>query len=212
MTHPEEPMAPSLRTVRMRRPLRAPLLLAAVAALACIAPSAARAQIIPRPGGTGAVVTEPGDTSTRRRRVLPPDTTRVNGLSPKGAFLRSLILPGWGQSRIGAPGRGGIYFGLETGSLWMVYKAQKKVEDARRREHTLHDNGILDPNTQSGLLHSRLSQREDWITLSMFWLFFSGADAYVATHLANFNAHVGAVPTPDGGVQVQATVPVGKKP
>jgi len=71
---------------------------------------------------------------------------------------------------------------------------------------------MLPEGTRTGLLHSRLSQREDWITLSGFWLFFSGADAFVATHLANFNAHVGAVPRPDGGVQVQATVPVGKKP
>jgi hypothetical protein len=188
---------------------RALAVLALALALA-VAPSRAHAQIHGIPGVSGRT-RAPGDTS-RHRRPPPPDTTRVNGITPKGAFIRSLIIPGWGQSRIGAPGRGGVYFGLEAGSLWMVYKADRKVQDARRRENELKAAGLLDPTRQSGLLHSRLNQREDWITLSLFWLFFSGADAYVSTHLANFNAHVGAMPAPDGGVQVQASVPTGKKP
>jgi hypothetical protein len=185
-----------------------------LAALACgallLAAGPAAAQVsglpgVPRPGQPSS-----GDT-TRRRPPPPPDTTRVNGITPKGAFMRSLVLPGWGQSKIGAPGRGGIYFALEAGSLWMVYKADRKVADARRRQTELQETGVIPFGRQTGLLHSRLSQREDWITLSAFWLFFSGADAFVATHLANFDAHVGARPTPEG-VQVQATVPVGRKP
>jgi hypothetical protein len=190
----------------------APRAAAALALAAALlgAPAHAHGQVRGLPGVPRG--TESPTDTTRRRRPLPPDTTRVNGITPKGAFLRSLVIPGWGQSRIGSPGRGGVYFGLESGSLWMVYKAQRKVEDARRREHELKAAGLLDVDKQSGLLHSRLSQREDWITLSLFWLFFSGADAYVSTHLANFDAHVGALPAPDGGVQVQATVPVGKKP
>ena len=40
---------------------------------------------------------QPGDTS-KHRRPPPPDATRVNGITPKGAFIRSLIIPGWGQT------------------------------------------------------------------------------------------------------------------
>ncbi|HET6764489.1 MAG TPA: hypothetical protein VFH27_12485, partial [Longimicrobiaceae bacterium] len=200
-------LSPAMPRPSVARTVLAALLFAA--ALGAAAP--ARAQLPGLPGGRGQPAAQaPGDTA--RGRVVPPDTTRVNGVSPKGAFLRSMLVPGWGQSSIGSPGRGGVYFALEAGSLWMVYKAQLKVEDARRREHELRNSGMLEDGRQTGLLHSRLSQREDWITLSGFWLFFSGADAFVATHLANFNAHVGAIPRPDGAVQVQATVPVGKKP
>src|SRR3954465_4791481 len=60
----------------------------------------------------------------------PPDTT-AGRISPRGAFLRSLVLPGWGQSAIGAPGRGAVYFGLEAGSLWMVYKSNQKLQEAK---------------------------------------------------------------------------------
>jgi hypothetical protein len=43
-----------------------------------------------------------------------------------GAFLRSLILPGWGQAAVNQPVRGAFYFTMEATSLWMVYKAQSK--------------------------------------------------------------------------------------
>ncbi|HEX5724283.1 MAG TPA: hypothetical protein VFX98_02390, partial [Longimicrobiaceae bacterium] len=72
--------------------------------------------------------------------------------------------------------------------------------------------GQIPPEQRSGLVRDREAQREDWITLSLFWLFFSGADAFVAAHLRDFDAHVGAVPTPEGGVRLQATVPVGNRP
>jgi hypothetical protein len=207
------PMAPSARIAgRRSRRFPRPLVVLALAFALFAAPGRVHAQVRGIPGVPRPTETSGDTTRARHRRPPPPDTTRVNGISPKGAFLRSLVIPGWGQSRIGSPGRGGVYFGLEASSLWMVYKAQRKVEDARRREHELKNAGLLPLDKQSGLLHSRLSQREDWITLSLFWLFFSGADAYVSTHLANFNAHVGTLPAPDGGVQVQATVPVGKKP
>jgi hypothetical protein len=41
----------------------------------------------------------------------------------------------------------------------------------------------------------------------VFWLFFSGADAFVSAHLRDFDAHVGAAPT--GGAQLQMNVPLG---
>ena len=34
---------------------------------------------------------------------LPPDTATVRAPSPGGAFLRSLLVPGWGQAASGAP-------------------------------------------------------------------------------------------------------------
>jgi hypothetical protein len=138
------------------------------------------------------------DTVQRRYRI-----------SPGQAFVRSLVLPGWGQSSIGAPGRGAVYFALEAGSLWMVYKSDRKLNEAHEEDRILREQGLLEEGQVSPLTRDRRAQREDWITLSVFWLFFSGADAFVAAHLRDFDEHVGVEPSPTGGVQFQASIPVG---
>jgi hypothetical protein len=136
------------------------------------------------------------------------DTTMI---SPRGAFVRSLVLPGWGQSYVGAPGRGAIYFAAEAGSLWMVYRSRQQLRAARVLERHLVDTGRLGEDERLDLVVSRERQQEDWITLSIFILLFSGADAYVAAQLADFDERFGVQPTPDGGVQMRATIPVGRR-
>ncbi len=160
--------------------------------------------------------TVPADSvrAARRRARAIADTAgglRRYRISPRTAFLRSLVLPGWGQSELGVPERGIIYFTLEAGSLWMVYKSTQKLYEAKDRERFLRATGQLEPGQRSGLVRDRRAQREDWLTLSIFWLFFSGADAFVAAHLRDFDAHVEVQPDTDGAVRLQATIPVGKR-
>lgn len=202
---------------------RAALVLAGALAAAVAVP--ARAQVTPplpdtlRPPPQAAPPAAPADTvrplarDTARPARVVRDTAAADtlgGLSPKGAFLRSLVLPGWGQSELGSTNRGSIYFALEAASLWMLYTSNRKLDEAEQREAYLKVTGQIPEDRTTGLVRSRRAQREDWITLSIFWLFFSGADAFVDAHLRDFNAHVGALPTPNGGVQVQATVPTGR--
>lgn len=155
---------------------------------------------------------QPAD-SARAPLVVRGDTVAgedsIQGISPRGAFLRSLVIPGWGQSELGAPGRGGIYFALEAGSLWMYIKSDRKLDEAREGERIRRETGELAEEQIDPLVRDRRNQREDWLTLSIFWLFFSGADAFVSAHLADFDVHVNAVPQPGGGMQLQATIPVG---
>ena len=177
----------------------------APAALLCVLSAGAAAQVVAAPP-------ERRDTAaadTARRDSVPEDDTRIRGITPGGAFLRSVVLPGWGQSAIGANARGGIYFAAEAGSLWMVYKSSRKLSEAEEMQDYLRETGQLEPDRLLPLVRDRRAQREDWITLSVFILLFSGADAFVATHLADFDAHVGVLPTPDGGMAVGATIPVG---
>jgi hypothetical protein len=149
----------------------------------------------------------PDTSGPHRRRTSPLDTVGTHyRISPRGAFLRSLVLPGWGQSAIGAPGRGAVYFALESGSLWMVYKSNRKLHEAYQQQAAAREEGILDPNADLPLVRARRNEREDWITLSVFWLFFSGADAFVSAYLRDFDAHAGVGPR--GGVQLQGSVPV----
>ena len=191
---PNRPALPI--SVRMTR-----IFLALALALACVAPASAQD---PAPRDTArAPIQIRGDTVP----IVPDSLLPV---SPRGAFLRSLVLPGWGQSELGAPGRGGVYFLLETGSLWMLLKTNQKLDEARRLETIARETGEIGPTTKHPLVRDRENQREDWITLSIFWLFFSGADAFVAAHLQDFDVHVNAVPRPGGGgTELRATVPVG---
>jgi hypothetical protein len=159
--------------------------------------------------------TTPSDSVRRARARARAAADSVAGglqryrISPRTAFIRSLVLPGWGQSSIGAPGRGAVYFALESGSLWMVYKSDQKLQESRRIDRLRREEGTLAEGASSGLTRARRNEREDWITLSVFWLFFSGADAYVSAHLRGFDAHVEVQPAPTGGAQLQVTVPVG---
>jgi hypothetical protein len=118
------------------------------------------------------------------------------------------VLPGWGQSAIGAPERGGVYFALEAGSLWMLYKSDRRLREALRMQRVQRETGALAPDARLPLVRDRQNQREDWITLSVFWLFFAGADAFVAAHLQDFDARVGGGPAPGGGVEMRATLPL----
>ncbi|HET7273899.1 MAG TPA: hypothetical protein VFI91_01895 [Longimicrobiaceae bacterium] len=146
--------------------------------------------------------------------VAEPADTMVDAgpdRSPGGAFLRSLVIPGWGQAWVGAPGRGGVYFAIESASLWMVYKTASQLSEARAEQEFLRESGVLEPDDETGLVRSREAQLEDWITFSAFMLFFSGADAYVAAYLADFSEHVGVTPGPAGELRLQATIPIGRR-
>lgn len=168
-----------------------------------LAPRAAVAQDpAPRDTARGPILVR-GDT------IMPEVADSLLPISPRSAFFHSLVLPGWGQSELGAPGRGGVYFSLEAGSLWMLYKTTQKLREAREIETIARATGEIGIDQKHPLVRERENQREDWFTLSIFWLFFSGADAFVAAHLQDFDVHVNAVPRPGGGTELRATVPVG---
>ena len=117
-------------------------------------------------------------------------------VSPRGAFFRSLVLPGWGQASVDQPVRGAFYFAMEAGSLWMLFKTQAKLDAARRARN-------------EDLADLRSDQKEDWIVVAVFVALFSGVDAWVSAHLWDFEGAV--VPPPDGspGVAVRYSMPVG---
>jgi hypothetical protein len=140
--------------------------------------------------------------------VRPAPAEPEGGISPRGAFLRSLVLPGWGQSELGAPVRGGVFFAMEAGSLWMLYKSDRRLREALRQQRIARETGALDPGRRLPLVRDRQNQREDWLTLSIFFLFFSGADAFVAAHLQDFDVRVGATPGPGGTLELRAAVPL----
>lgn len=139
--------------------------------------------------------------------------------------MRSMVVPGWGQAVAGSPERGAFYFTFESLTLWMLLKTSKTLGSARdivamRRldaEERLTASGSVDPAdlfaaidadpavaSAVNLERLREQQREDWVAFGVFFLLLGGADAFVATHLADFPEPLETAirPLPDMGVEL----------
>jgi hypothetical protein len=151
--------------------------------------------------------------AAQEAEVLPADTAdRWEGppRSPRGAFVRSLVLPGWGQAWVGAPGRGAAYFAMEAGSLWMVHRSRRMLGFAREEQAVLRETGQIALDARTDLVRARESQVEDWTAIAVFLLFFSAADALVSAYLMDFGEHVGVVRDAEG-LRLEARLPVGRR-
>src|SRR5262249_49420172 len=140
--------------------------------------------------------------------------------SPGGAFVRALILPGWGHAAIGSYTRGGFYFLTETTTAFMLLRTQRHIDvakagrdlqESRAREQISASGANPDSvsvfvGRDAGVLHARhlvearRQQRQDWAALGVFLLFISAADAFVSAHLRDFPGPVDvtAAPSPSG--------------
>lgn len=127
-------------------------------AVACA--TTAPAQVPPPPPRADTLVPQRGDSV----RPVPP-------VSPTGAFLRSLIVPGWGQARLGRNVAGGIFVLFEGVAITMTWKSEWQLEWAR---------------TRNKYVRSHTQEREDWLVLLAFNHLLAAADAYVGAHLYDF--------------------------
>jgi hypothetical protein len=167
-------------------------------------------------------ITQEGDSS--------PEEVQPEGISPRGAFIRSSLVPGWGHAEVGAFVRGAFYFTTEAATAFMVFKTQTRIIRTRSRLEMreavvtarLEAEGITDPGEIEGALaqdpeiedlraleETRAGQREDWIALGLFFMLIGGVDAYVSAHLADFPVALVIEPTPAGGVEIGLSLPVG---
>jgi hypothetical protein len=85
-------------------------------------------------GGLGAQVV---DTAGVAMDTVPVVVDRPaqdpRPVTPRGAFIRSLVIPGWGQAMFDANVRGGVYFSGWAGNWFMNFKNHVRLEEARNR-------------------------------------------------------------------------------
>jgi len=122
--------------------------------------------------------------------VVPTDTT--HRVRPMGAFLRSLLVPGWGQAVTGRRVSGALFATWEGVSAMMTLKAQSEM-------HYLNE-------THSANLPAKRQEVQDWTVLWVFNHLFSGAEAFVAAHLQDFPKDLKLRAFP-GGVGISLPVP-----
>jgi hypothetical protein len=109
------------------------------------------------------------DTAT----AIPPSTAdSLRRIKPISAFLRSLIIPGWGQAVTHRWVTGAAFVVWEGTCIMMTHKAA----------------GELDHIRAVGADHAtgKRQEKEDWVTLLVFNHLFSGAEAFVSAHLQDF--------------------------
>ena len=171
------------------------------------------------------------DVEEQPASVLVLEEEPSFGITPRGAFIRSAFIPGWGHAKVGAYGRGAFYFLVEAISGFMIVKTHGQVALARDRRalwesvvsERLQVDGPLDPEDLEaalaedlmvddlrGLVEARSGQMEDWAALGIFFLFLGGADAYVSAHLSDFPGAVEVNTNEYGAVEVGLSLPVGR--
>jgi len=153
-----------------------------------------------------------------------PSNCRV-ALSPRQALVRSLLVPGLAQYQLYRPKAAALFVATEIGAIGMAVKSKLDLDEATaaRRDTTIEvvlSNGqpVIDPETglpktigvpkNKNLADRRRARRthlEDWLAAIVFNHLFSGADAWVAANLADFNTNVN-VTAAGRGISVAAYI------
>jgi hypothetical protein len=124
-------------------------------------------------------------------------------LSPRRAFLTSLLVPGYAQSKLGRPNAAALFILTEAIAILMVRETATELREARRLQDDSTvarfvnpDNGQPDttyvgPRYPTALVRARRSHLEDWIAALVANHLIAGADAFVAAHLWDVPIRVG---------------------
>jgi len=172
----------------------------------------------PAPGLSPPPATRPDTVPRPAPRRIPssiPDSLLRPPITPKAAFLRSLALPGLGQTGLRRSTAATVFAAAEIGALYMVAKSRADLRRARALQRfdsvTVGDPSLGEPVTRVAavpveLINARKLHLEDWIAVLLFNHVLAGADAYVAANLWDLPARVSIRHTPAGiglGAQIR---------
>ena len=124
-------------------------------------------------------------------------TPAKQDISPRGAFLRSLLLPGWGQKTLGSSHRASVYAVIE-GTLWLGFGGLTALRSTYRDDYrgmatSMAGANIVGKESQyfsdlafydSSLEHNQLAVTRDGDELMLYppsdgWQWSSSADRQV---------------------------------
>ena len=127
--HPVRALNPRRPAARTRRRTTLLPALALVGTVAFAVPAGAGAQ---RPDSVAAAAAA---NDAARARPAQVDTVPRPPISPRSAFLSSVLLPGYGQSRLDRGQAGALFVIVEAISLAMIQKSAADLREARRFEN-----------------------------------------------------------------------------
>jgi len=164
--------------------------------LACALLLASQSLLSQRPDTVSTAI----DTSGPKPELRPP-------LSPRRAFLYSLLVPGYAQSVLNRTRAGTVEIAFEAFALVMLRQSAADVREARRNVVDSIPVSFVDANGAAkityertpfpkSLLKSRRSHLEDWIAVLIANHLFSAADGYVASLLWDLPTEMALGATP----------------
>jgi hypothetical protein len=160
----------------------------------------ARAQ---RADSARVAATRPAAVDTSSRPVPTPP------LSPRRAFLYSLLLPGYSQSILGRPTAGAIFVLSEAIAIGMLRESKADLNEARALRA---DSLVVVAFDAAGapikaasaytdeLIDVRRGHVEDWVAFIIANHLFAAADAYVGAHLWDLPSQISVRQTREGTV------------
>jgi hypothetical protein len=195
-----------------------------VAALLCLAPFVPNEAISQQVDSARVGIAKP---AAKAPQPAGTDTPKPP-MTPRRAFLTSLLIPGYAQTVFGRDHAAMLFAVIEIGSLAMARKSAQDLAEAKAfAGDSIVATYKIDPNTgialidpKTGLpipdtyiasrftpdrIKARRTHYEDWIAAIVFNHLFSSADAYVAANLWDFNANIGVVAAP-GSAGVYASL------
>lgn len=125
---------------------------------------------------------------------LKDSVDRKRPVGPGGALWRSLLVPGWGQAKLGRGIAAGIFIAVEGVSLGMVLKTNSELNYAKATDTTA--------------VSDKSQEREDWLVIMAVNHLISGLEAYVSAHLWDFPGDLALKPVRGGGVAASVNFPV----
>ena len=151
-------------------------------------------------------------------RSASADTSVLRSpISPRRAFIRSLLVPGWGQTSLGRGTAGGLFVLVEGVAAAMIVKSSDDLGRAKNaRADSIFQGFQVNPTTGElemrdgqpipiylrNPITDRISARrqhlEDWIAIMAFNHLFAGAEAFVAAHLYDVPARISLRPAGNG--------------
>ena len=160
---------------------------------------------------------------------VPPEVPDCRvPLSPRAALVKGLLVPGLAQHQLYRRKAAMLFVATELGAIGMAVKSKIDLDEATaaRRDTTIEPvlgptgQPVIDPETGlpqtkgvpknknlADRQRARRTHLEDWLAAIVFNHLFSGADAWVAANLADFDANVNVSAGAHGrGIRVAAYV------
>jgi len=119
-----------------------------------------------------------------------PDTT-ASSKSPFGAFIRSAVLPGWGQFYTDHPVRGALIFSAQGVLLTLAWIADQRANQSWDLYQWTAEPRYLEEYDR------RFNRGRDLLSVAVSVYLYNLADAYVSAHLYDFQGKISL----DGGVE-----------
>ena len=147
----------------------------------------------------------------RRRPPAPAPDTAKPPISPKRAFLYSVLVPGYGQSVLDRPIAGAVFFGADVAWVALATKAAFDLRFARAHEadslvttYAVETDGTVKVDSLGRLVgatyapnryatarvEARRKHLEDYYALLITTHLLAGAEAFVSAQLWDLPEHV----------------------